>query len=194
TGRRTAATWSTGPMGPNGRSSPSTMSTINAMWMCKAAGWEGRPTMLSAMWPSALPKQPGNGDRFSGFRTRGIVCRVPRRNIRLLAQCFQPLANLGLIAAVDRLVIAAGLRQVSLRDPATVEIVAVLISFPASQLLGAGIMIVAQVIRHHQGSARPHILASLPDGHGRRVRLGRRRNVCDRLGQRELTLRKADKL
>src|SRR5580704_10337619 len=108
----------------------------------------------------------------------------PLAGCSALAQLLQSLPNLDLVPTLDRFVIAALLRQIRLIDPAALEIVAVLVTGPVSQLLGPPVTGVAEMLRHLQRSALAHIFSCLADRQGGRIRLGRRGDVGDRLGQR----------
>ena len=65
----------------------------------------------------------------------------------------------GLVAAVDRLVVAPLLRQIRLIDPAAFVIVAVLVVLAVAQLLGPPVMAVAQMLRHRQRAAVLDVVA-----------------------------------
>src|SRR5438477_13048335 len=95
---------------------------------------------------------------------------------------FQTATEFRLVAAVDRLVVAALLWQVTLRGMAAGEVVTVLIALTMAELGSAAVMRVTQVQRDGQRPPRAHVLAGFLDGQRGGVGLRRRGDVRYGLG------------
>src|SRR5262249_2225387 len=106
----------------------------------------------------------------------------------------ESLADLRLVAAIDRFVIAARLGQVLLLYPATLEIVTVLVLGTVAQLFRPSVVGVAKMLRNGQGPAAAHIVAGPGDRQSGSIGLRRRSDVRHRLSQGELAFRQPDKL
>ena len=144
-----------------------------------------------------LHERPVDGRRCPRLARQGLSADIRLSfSLRLALQSsqrFQTLTNQRLMAAIDRLIIAASFRQVRLRHPAHRRIVAVLITFVA-ELLCAAVMRIAQMLRHRQRSSGTYILARSTDRHCRGIGLRSRGDIGDGLRQRELAFGQADEL